>query len=108
MPLFMSQFSYTPQAWAALTRKPEDRAEVLGALAAKMGAKVQSFHYCFGDYDGVAIMEAPDENTILSVLLAVIAPGHLKAIKTTTLFTTQQAVAAMRKAGSASYRAPAG
>jgi len=31
--------------------------------------------------------------------------GVSKAI---TLFTTQQAVAAMRKAGSASYRAPAG
>jgi hypothetical protein len=34
--------------------------------------------------------------------------GVSKAIKATTLFTTQQAVAAMRKAGSASYRAPAG
>lgn len=108
MPLYMTQFAYTPQAWAALTEHPEDRAEVFGALAASMGAKMHSLHYCFGDYDGVIITEAPDETTVLSIILAAISPGHVKATKTTTLFTPQQAVAAMRKAGSSSYRAPTG
>lgn len=108
MPLFMTQFSYTSDAWAALARNPEDRAEVFGALAKKMGAKVQSLHYCFGEYDGVIILEAPNETTVLSVLLAAISPGHVKATKTTTLFTVQQAMEAMRKAGSVSYQRPRG
>ena len=108
MPLYMTQFSYTSEAWAALTKNPEDRAEVFGALAEKMGAKLRSLHYCFGEYDGVITMEAPDETTVLSILLAAISPGHVKATKTTTLITTQQAMTAMRKAGTASYRAPKG
>jgi uncharacterized protein with GYD domain len=108
MPMFMAQFSYTPEAWAALAKHPEDRGEIFGALAAKMGAKMHSMHYCFGEYDGVIMLEAPDESTVLSLLIAAIAPGHVKATRTTVLFTSQQAMAAMRKAGSASYRAPAG
>jgi uncharacterized protein with GYD domain len=108
MPMFMTQFSYTPQAWAALSKNPEDRGEAVSALAAKMGGKMHSLHYCFGDYDGVIMLEAPDESTVLSILIAAIAPGHVRATKTTTLFTPQQAIAAMRKAGSASFKPPAG
>ncbi len=108
MPLYMSQFSYTSGAWAALVKNPEDRAEAFRALAEKMGAKMHSLHYAFGEYDGVIITEAPDEGTVLAILLAAISPGHVKATKTTTLFTPQQAMAAMRKAGTASYRAPKG
>ncbi len=108
MPLYMTQFAYTTQAWAALTKNPEDRAEAFGALAAKMGAKMHSLHYSFGDYDGVIMLEAPDEATAMSVLLAAISPGHVKATKTTVLVTPKQAMEAMRKAGAASYRAPTG
>ena len=108
MPLLMSQFSYTPKAWAALVRRPEDRAGTYRALAEKMGVKLHSFHYCFGDYDGVVIAEAPDETTVLAILLAAISPGFLKATKTTTLFTVEQAMTAMRKAATVSFRAPSG
>lgn len=108
MPMFMAQFSYTPQAWAALVRNPEDRSEAISTLASKMGAKLHSIHYCFGEYDGVLMIEAPNESAVLSMLLAAIAPGHVKATKTTMLFTPQQAVEAMRKAGTVSYKAPAG
>jgi hypothetical protein len=45
---------------------------------------------------------------VLATLLATISPGHVKALKTTTLFTVEQAMAALRKAGTASYRAPSG
>jgi uncharacterized protein with GYD domain len=44
MPLFMAQFSYTPQAWAALVRNPEDRSEAISTLASKMGCKLHSIH----------------------------------------------------------------
>lgn len=33
MGTYMTQFSYTSQAWAALIKNPEDRAEALRGLA---------------------------------------------------------------------------
>ena len=51
-------------------------------------------------------MEAPDETTAAAVSLAVTSPGHLKAVKTTPLLSVEQAMEAMRKAGSQTYRGP--
>ena len=33
LPLYMTHVAYTPQAWAALTKKPENREEATRALA---------------------------------------------------------------------------
>ena len=106
MPLYMTQFAYTPQAWAALTKKPENREEIFRGLVQKLGGRLVSFYNCFGEYDGVIVYEAPDETTAAATILAAVAPGHLKAIKTTTLMTTEQTMEAMRKAGMQTYRAP--
>ena len=106
MPLYMTQFAYTPQAWAALTKKPENREEIFRGLVQKLGGRLVSFYNCFGEYDGVIVYEAPDETTAAATILAAVAPGHLKAIKTTTLMTTEQMMEAMRKAGTQMYRAP--
>jgi len=108
MGTYMTQFAYTSQAWASLVKNPEDRAEAFRSLAEKMGAKMLSLHYSMGEYDGVILIEAPDEATVMAVLLAAIAPGHVRATKTTALITVQQAMNAMRKASGGSYRAPKG
>ena len=106
LPLYMTHVAYTPQAWAALTKKPENREEATRALAEKLGCRLVSYYCCFGEYDVVAIYEAPDETTAAAMVLAAVSPGHLKASKTTTLMTTEQTMEAMRKAGAQTYRAP--
>ncbi len=106
MSLYMLQFAYTPQAWAALTKTPANRSEGLGKLAQQLGGKLVGLYYCHGEYDGVALLEAPDDTTATAVVLAAVAPGHLKANRTTKLFTPEEVMEAMRKAGSASYQAP--
>ena len=106
MPLYMTQVAYTPQAWAALTKKPENREEAFRGLVQKLGGRLVSLYNCFGEYDVVAIYEAPDETTAAAMVLAAVSPGHLKASKTTTLMTTEQTMEAMRKAGAQTYRAP--
>jgi uncharacterized protein with GYD domain len=106
MPRFLLQAAYTPQAWAALTRNPENRAQGLGRLVENLGGRLVSLDYCFGEYDVVVIIDAPDETTAAAVSLAVTSPGHLKAVKTTPLLSVEQAMEAMRKAGSQTYRAP--
>ena len=108
MPLYMTQFSYTPEAWTALVKNPEDRSAPLKALAEKLGGRLLGLYYCFGEYDGVVIVELPDETTCMAAVLAAIAPGHLKATKTTVLFSVEQAMEAMGKAGALVYPAPKG
>jgi uncharacterized protein with GYD domain len=106
MAVYMTQFAYTPEAWAALLKHPEDRSRVLGEHLERMGGRLICFYYAFSEYDGIAIFEAPDETTAAAALLAVIAPGHDKAVKTTALLTVEQAMAGMRRAGQIKYRPP--
>lgn len=106
MGIYMTQFAYTPEAWAALVHNPADRKQGLAALMEGMGCRLIELYYCFGKYDGVVLFEAPDETTAVASLLAVVSPGHLKTIKTTVLMTVPQTIEAMRKASGQSYSAP--
>lgn len=106
MPLYMTRFSYTPKAWEAFAKKPEDRSAVFRELVERMGGQLLSFYYCFGEYDGVVIFEAPDEATASATIITAITPGHLKATETTVLVTVEDTVEAMRKADSTRYRGP--
>jgi uncharacterized protein with GYD domain len=108
MALYMTQFSYTSEAWATLVKNPEDRGAVFKALVEKMGSRLVDIYYCFGEYDGLVIFEAPDETTATAVILAAITPGHLSATKTTVLFTMEDAMEAMGKAGAQVYAGPKG
>ncbi len=64
--------------------------------------------YAFGDYDVIALVEAPDNVSVAALSLAVTASGALTAIKTTPLMTVEEGMAAMRKGATASpgYRPP--
>ena len=106
MPIYMSQFSFTSEAWAALARQPEDRSEAVGGLIEGLGGRLISYYYSFGDYDGVIISEAPDETAIASALVAAVSAGHIKTIKTTTLLSAQEGMEMLRRAGEMTYRGP--
>jgi uncharacterized protein with GYD domain len=108
MPLYMLQFAYTPEAWAALVKNPEDRSAPVKALVEKLGGRLIGFYYCFGEYDGVIITEGTDNVTSMTGVLAGIVPGHLKATKTTVLFSVEEAMEAMGKAGAIVYPPPKG
>lgn len=106
MPLYMSQFAYTAEALAAMAKNPQDRSAPVRELVQKAGGRLIGFYFCFGEYDGVAISEAPDDMTATAVVLAAISPGHLKAFKTTKLFTVEETMEAMRKAASLTFQGP--
>jgi uncharacterized protein with GYD domain len=75
-------------------------------LSEKLGARLVGLYYCFGEYDGVVLVEAPDETTAMAIAIVAVTPGHVKAIRTTRLVTVEEAMEAMRKAGSVSFQAP--
>ena len=89
MPLYMTQFAYTPETWAVLIQNLEDRSEAVRRLLENMGGRLISFYNSIGEYDGLFIYEAPDEGTAAAAVLAAISPGHVKAIKTTTLLSVE-------------------
>ncbi len=107
MALYMVQFAYTPEAWAALTKKPQDRSVPIRDLVQKLGGRLVGLYYCFGEYDGVVLAEIPDDTAAIATSLAAVTPGHVKAIKTTKLFTVEETIQAMRKAGNIAFQGPA-
>ena len=59
MPLYLSRFSYTPETWARLIGKPEDRRKAAQSYIESVGGKLQGFWYAFGAHDGYTLWEAP-------------------------------------------------
>jgi uncharacterized protein with GYD domain len=106
MPLYMTQFKYTSDAWLALTRAPTDRSVPLGKLMESMGARLLSMHYCFGEYDGMILSEAPDAIITGAAIMAAFSAGHMSGIKTTPMFTNAEGMQMMDLAGKASFRPP--
>ncbi len=106
MALYMSQFAYTAEALAVMVKNPQDRSVPVKAMTEKLGGRLIGFYYCFGEYDGVVLSEVPDDTAAAAVAMAVIAPGHLKALKTTKLLTSEEGMEAMRKAGSLEFQRP--
>ena len=91
-----------------MIRNPQDRAAAVRPVVESLGGKLISFDYAFGDYDVVAIIEAPDNVTMAALAMAVGAGGALKDFKTTVLLSMEEAMEAMRKAAGAGYRPPGG
>jgi uncharacterized protein with GYD domain len=106
MPKHMLQFSYSSGAVSGLLKSPQDRTAVARGLVEGVGGKLESFYYCFGEYDGVAIAEFPDNASAAAASMALSGSGGFSAVRSTVLLTAQEAVAAMRKAGGLSYRPP--
>ena len=106
MPLYMVQFAYTSDAWAALVDTQEDRSVAIASVAATMGSRMVSYYLTFGEYDGFTLIEAPDEVTAAAIVMVAVKTGHLKATKTTTVLSVEDGMAVMRKARQASFLAP--
>ena len=106
MPLYLARFSYTTDAMKARVDRPQDRSVAAREVAETLGGKLLGFWYAFGEFDGVYLMEAPDNASAAAVAMAVGASGALSAIETTVLLDMDEAQEAMRKAAAATYRPP--
>jgi uncharacterized protein with GYD domain len=106
MPLYLSKFSYTPETWAKLILKPEDRRRAAQSYIESVGGKLHGFWYAFGTHDGYNLWEAPDNVSMAAVALAIGAGGALRSFETTVLFSVEETMDALGKAASVRYRAP--
>ena len=106
MPLYLSRFSYTTDAMKALLDEPQDRSAAAREVAESLGGKLLGFWFAFGEFDGVFLMEAPDNASAAALAMAVGAGGALSELETTVLLDMDEAQGAMRKAAAATYRPP--
>jgi uncharacterized protein with GYD domain len=104
MPHFLHQVSYTPEAWARLVANPQDRIEAVRAPIEKLGGRINTAFFAFGESDIVLITEMPSSVDAAAISIAFAAGGALKSTKTTPLMTTAEALEAIRKAGSVGYK----
>ncbi len=106
MALYAQQIAYTPTAWAAQLKAPQNRLEAVQQVIERLGGRLVNGWFTFGDYDVLVICELPDNVSATAFSMAVAAGGALKAVKTTPLLTFEDGIAAMHKAREAEYTPP--
>jgi len=106
MPMFMSRFAYTPEVWARLVKSPENREEAVAGILEQHGCKLHHLWYAFGEQDGFAVIESPDNSTAAGVVIAITSSGAFTKFETSVLMTQDELLEALRSAGSVAYVAP--
>ena len=106
MSVYLMRFSYTPETWSQLIQNPEDRRDAARAYIEQVGGALHGFWYGFGEYDGYAILEAPDNVSMAGAVLAITAGGALASVETTVLMTVEETLEALAKGKSIGYSRP--
>jgi uncharacterized protein with GYD domain len=88
MPTFISLLSYTQQGMEKMKESPGrlDRAK---AAAKAAGGELKSFYLTMGRFDAVVISEAPSDEAMTTVLLAIAGGGAVRT-ETFRAFTEEE------------------
>jgi uncharacterized protein with GYD domain len=108
MRTYLLEFSYTPVALRSLVANPQDRKATTTTAVESVGGKLTGFWYAFGDYDGYALAEFPDDTAAAAFAVAVSSSGALSKFVTVPLMEASEGMDAFTKAQSASYSPPTG
>jgi uncharacterized protein with GYD domain len=106
MAFYLTRFSYTPETWARLMKKPEDRRDAARKYIESVGGTLHGFWSAFGGYDGYTLWEAPDNVSMAAVAIAIGGGGALSKIETTRLLTIEETLDALGRAQGIAYRPP--
>ena len=106
MPLYLTQFSYTPETWSRMVKKAEDRRPAAQQYIESVGGRLHGFWYAFGDHDAYTLWEAPDNVSMAAVALAISSGGAVSSYRTTVLLTVEETLAALNKAAAIDYKRP--
>ena len=101
MAQYLWQTSLTASAWK--DQVAGDIAALFdpgNADAAHFGGKVLHSWVAFGEYDFIAVVEMPDNESMAAYVLAMTAKGHYSAGKTTILLSGEETTSALDRAAS--------
>jgi len=108
MAYYLIKFSQTAETWQKMMAKPEDRRPAVRAAAKAAGGKLHGYWYAFGDCDGYALLEFPDNVSAAAEAVVISASGALEQVETTVLITVEDMLKALSKAKKVKYRPPGG
>ena len=103
---YLIQVAYTPEAWATMSKNPQDRGELVRPAIEKLGGKLECFYLAFGEFDAVAIGEFPSNEDAAAFGIAATAGGSVRAYRTTPLFSAEESLEAMRRSSGTGYSPP--
>ncbi len=104
MAKYLVQFRYVGEGAKGLLKDGgSKRRDAVDQLIASMGGTLEAFYFSFGEYDGLCIVDAPDNIGTAAAALLVNASGAVQAV-TTVLLTPEEVDEATKK--TADYRPP--
>lgn len=98
MPHYMFQAKYSVTAFGAMLKQPQDRTDAARAVVEAFGGSLLGLYFCFGEYDVMAIIEAPDDESMAAGAMVLAASGAFSGGKTTKLITAADAKNVMERA----------
>ena len=107
MPLYMSIFGYKPEVWAGLVQRPENREQTVSRILEEAGCELRGLWYAFGEADGFALIEAPDNTAAAGVAITIASSGAFRKFETTPLMTQAETLEALHFAAGVHYAPPA-
>jgi uncharacterized protein with GYD domain len=106
MPKYMTRVSFTREGVKSLQKETgTHRKQSVAKFVEAAGGKLEAFYYAFGQDDGIAIYDLPDNVTAASLSIAANALGQVH-LSITPLMTAEEMDQAIAK--SAKYHVPGG
>jgi uncharacterized protein with GYD domain len=97
MPKYLITANYTAEGMAGVRAAgAKSRIDAVSTMLEAMGGRLESFHFAFGETDVFAIAEAPDDEAVAAVAIAINSSGAV-SINTTKLLTVDQVDDALRR-----------
>jgi uncharacterized protein with GYD domain len=101
---FMASIKISAESTKAVVEKPHDRRPAARAALETAGCTLKDYYFALGPADVIVIYEALDAITAASMSMMLGAAGASLSVETVQLFTMEDALTAMTKAGR--YRRP--
>ena len=108
MPLYKMRWMFKDAALKSMTDKPQNREPPARELIEGFGGRLHHYYFMLGEYDGLAIVEFPDNASAAATSMRASASGAFARFETHPLMTAQEAQRAMQmvKDSKVGYRAP--
>ena len=88
MPTYIALLSFTQQGVESI-KDAQSRLAGARQVIESMGARMDTVYYTMGQYDAVAILEAPDDETVSKLALAIASRGNVRT-ETLRAFTPDE------------------
>ena len=79
MPKYVALYSWTDKG-AANAKETVDRYRAAKSLVESMGGTIESIIWTAGPYDIVVVVDAPDDETVAAVNMALASTGNLRSV----------------------------